>query len=105
MGYLDSTGAKWIIAGDKDSAVMKNINTIKEESWKPFRAKDGVMTDREIAETIHATEKGKGAFRLIVLRWRENQGDLFAECFFRHICPSNKATHRQLLIEYPCLSY
>jgi hypothetical protein len=35
------------------------------------------MTDREIAQTIHITEKGKASFRLIVLRWRENQGELF----------------------------
>ena len=79
MEYLNTTGAKWIIAGDKDSAVMRSIKNIKVESWKPFRSKDGVMTDREIAETIHATEKGKGAFRLIVLRWRENEGELFGD--------------------------
>jgi len=66
MEYLHTTGAKWIIAKDKDKAVIENIKNIKEETWKPFRSKDGVMTDREIAETIHAAEKGKEAFRLIV---------------------------------------
>jgi hypothetical protein len=89
MDYLHTTQAKWIIAGDKDSAVMKNIKTIKEESWKPFRAKDGVMTDREIAETIHITEKGQEAFRLIVLRWRENQGDLFQDNCHYHCLATN----------------
>ena len=33
MEYLHTTGAKWIIAGDKDKAVMENIKNIKEESW------------------------------------------------------------------------
>ena len=89
MEYLHTTGAKWIIAGDKDSAVMRNIKNIKDESWKPFRAKDGVMTDREIAETIHITEKGQGAFRLIVLRWRENQGELFGDNYCYHCLATN----------------
>src|SRR5208282_3575304 len=89
MEYLHTTGVKWIIAGDKDKAVMENIKNVKEESWKPFRAKDEVMTDREIAETIHATEKGKGAFRLIVLRWRENQSDLFGDSYCYHCLATN----------------
>jgi len=89
MEHLHTTGAKWMIAGDKDSAVMRSIKNIKESTWKPFRAKDGVMTDREIAETIHATEKGKGAFRLIVLRWRENQGELFGDHDCYHCLTTN----------------
>ena len=89
MEYLHTTGARWIIAGDKDKAVMENIKNIKEETWKPFRSKDGVMTDREIAETIHATEKGKGAFRLIVLRWRENQSELFGDNYRYHCLATN----------------
>jgi len=89
MEYLHTTGVKWIIAADKDKAVMENIKNVKEESWKPFRAKDEVMTDREIAETIHATEKGKGAFRLIVLRWRENQSELFGDNYRYHCLATN----------------
>jgi hypothetical protein len=89
MEYLNTTGAKWIIAGGKDSSVMRNIKNIKDESWKPFRAKDGVMTDREIAETIPATEKGQGAFRLIVLRWRESQGELFGDNYCYHCLATN----------------
>jgi acyl-CoA synthetase (AMP-forming)/AMP-acid ligase II len=47
MDYLHTTQAKWIIAGDKDRAVMRSIKNITEESWKPFRAKDTVMTDKK----------------------------------------------------------
>jgi hypothetical protein len=89
MDYLHTTQAKWIIAGDKDRAVMRSIKNITEESWKPFRAKDTVMTDREIAETIHITEKGKEAFRLIILRWRENQGELFQDNYHYHCLATN----------------
>ena len=89
MEYLNTTGAKWVIAGNKDRAVMRSIKNITEESWKPFRAKDGVMRDREIAETIHATEKGQRAFRLIVLRWRENQGELFQDNYHYHCLATN----------------
>lgn len=89
MEYLNETQAQWIIAVDKDSAVRRAISNIKEETWKPFRTRDGVMTDREIAETIHITEKGKASFRLIVLRWRENQGELFGDNYHYHCLATN----------------
>jgi hypothetical protein len=54
--YLNETQAQWIIAVDKDSAVMRVVSNIKEGTWKPFRTRDGVMTDREIAPTIHLKE-------------------------------------------------
>ncbi|MFZ3158378.1 MAG: hypothetical protein WA124_12835 [Smithella sp.] len=47
------------------------------------------MTDREIAQTIHITEKGKASFRLIVLRWRENQGELFRNNYRYHCLATN----------------
>jgi hypothetical protein len=34
-------------------------------------------------------EKGKGAFSLIVLRWRENQGDLFQDNYCYHCLATN----------------
>lgn len=89
MEYLNKTEAKWVIAADKDRAVLKIIKNIKEETWKPFRTKDGIMTDREIAEAIHITEKGKAAFRLIILRWMENQGELFQGNYHYHCLATN----------------
>jgi len=75
-------------------ATIKEVGTVvayefKEGTWKPFRTRDGVMTDREIAQTIHITEKGKESFRLIVLRWRENQGELFRNNYRYHCLATN----------------
>ena len=67
MEYLNLKGVKYAIAVDKDEAVMREIKAITEESWKPFKTKEGDETDREIAETVHTTNKGKESFRLIVI--------------------------------------
>ena len=34
-------------------------------------------TNRERGETIHTVNKGKTAFRLVVLRWKKEQPELF----------------------------
>jgi len=78
IDYLDRKGVRWAICVDKDSSVMEGIGGIPEGDWRPFRTEDGVMTDREISETIHTTNRATSAFRLIVLRWHERQG-IFSE--------------------------
>ena len=82
--YLETKGVRWAIAVDKDSSVQEAIRTISENEWKPFKTQDGVMTDRQVAETIHTMNKGKVAFRLIVLRWKDKQGDLFRDTYCYH---------------------
>lgn len=37
-----------------------------------------------MAETVHSVNRGQAAFRLIILRWRESQGDLFDETYHYH---------------------
>ena len=37
-----------------------------------------------MAETIHTMNKSEVAFRLIVLRWRDKQGDLFRDTYCYH---------------------
>ncbi|MFZ2397315.1 MAG: hypothetical protein WAW31_01375 [Smithella sp.] len=86
--YLGYKGYRPVVA------TIKEVGTVvayefKEGTWKPFRTRDGVMTDREIAQTIHITEKGKESFRLIVLRWRENQGELFRNNYRYHCLATN----------------
>jgi hypothetical protein len=75
---------------DKDVSVLKGIGTIKQREWRPFRTEERIATDREIAETVHATNKGKAAFRLVVLRWRERQGDLFGNHWSYHCIATGK---------------
>jgi hypothetical protein len=40
-----------------------------------------MTTDREVAETVHSTNRGQAAFRLIILRWRES---LFVDTYHYH---------------------
>ena len=84
IDYLTESGIAWAIAADKDSAVLKAIEAIPQDNWQPFTDREGVTTDREIAETVHTMNQGKVAFRLIVLRWRERQGNLFKNAYHYH---------------------
>jgi hypothetical protein len=90
--YLEGEGVRWAIGVDKDSSVMEAIRGIAEEKWGPLRTKDGIMTDREVADTVHATNKGKGAFRLVVVRWKDRQGDLFRDTYHYHCIAANMLT-------------
>lgn len=82
--YLEQKGVRWVVGADKDSSVQEAIATIPEEEWKAFKTQDGITTDREVAETIHTMNRGKVAFRLIVLRWQDKQGDLFKDSYCYH---------------------
>jgi hypothetical protein len=79
---------------DKDSSVIEAIQAISEEEWKPFKTRDGIATDREVAETVHTMNKGRAAFRLIVLRWKERQGDLFKDAYNYHCIATNMIEER-----------
>jgi len=89
MDYLNTTGVSWFIAVDKDQAVMGSIRAIPDREWSPFKTKDGIQTDRDIAETVHVTGKGDKAFRMIVLRWKDRQGDLFNDVYHYHCIATN----------------
>ena len=84
MDYLDEEKVRWAIVVDQDEAVKRLIKAIREGEWRPYKTEEGVMTDREVAETVHAMNQGKSAFRVIVLRWRERQGDLFRNAYRYH---------------------
>jgi hypothetical protein len=81
IDYLESKAVDWAICVDKDASVMEAIRGISEVDWRAFRTEDGIMTDREVSETVHTTSKGKSAFRLIVVRWKDRQGDLFGDSY------------------------
>ncbi len=75
INFLMKKGTTFTIAVDKDHAVKEAIKGL--ENWKPFKTKEGDNTDREIAETVHTMNETEKAFRLIVLRWKNMQGNLF----------------------------
>lgn len=67
MEYLNNKGVQWYIAVDKDRAVKEEIYAIKEECWVDCKNGIGKITDRQMAETIHTTNKGKEAFRFMTV--------------------------------------
>lgn len=75
INLLMSNGSTFTIAVDKDHAVKELIRGIQD--WKPFHTEEGDETDREIAEVVHTMNATEKAFRVIVLRWKNTQGDLF----------------------------
>lgn len=77
------------MGADKDAAVREAIAALPEEAWTPLLMRDGILTDREVTETVHSINKGQTAFRLIILRWRESQGDLFADTSHYHCMATN----------------
>lgn len=89
MDYLNTTGARWFIAVDKDQAVINSIRAMPEQRWSSFKTRDGIQTDRDISETVHVTGKGSSAFRMIVLRWKDRQGDLFNNVYHYHCIATN----------------
>ncbi|NIS71433.1 MAG: IS1380 family transposase [Proteobacteria bacterium] len=82
IDYLEVQGVDWAICVDKDASVMEAVGRIWD--WRSFRTEEGIMTDREISETVHTTNKGKSVFRLVVLRWKDRQGDLFGDSYHYH---------------------
>jgi len=75
INFLMQKGTTFTIAVDKDHAVKEAIKALN--GWRPFKTEEGEETDREIAETVHTMKETQKAFRLLVLRWKNKQGDLF----------------------------
>ncbi len=94
IGYVDANCGRWAIGADKDKAVMSLIEALPEGSWRPYTTRAGDATDREITETIHAMQQGKVVFRLIVLRWKERQGDLFTGTWCYHAIATSMTDER-----------
>jgi hypothetical protein len=87
--YLGGEGLGWSIAGDQDRSIKGLIKAIPADEWSAFVTKDGIETDREIAETVHCMNKGESAFRLLILRWRDRQQDLFENSYHYHCIATN----------------
>ncbi|MFN3466768.1 MAG: hypothetical protein ACK4WF_03595 [Candidatus Brocadiales bacterium] len=68
MEYLNQQGVSWAIGADKDPSVREAIKAIPEGQLEVLKTPEGITTDREVASTVHATNKGKGSFRLVVIR-------------------------------------
>jgi len=99
INHYSAGGRTFSITADKDCAVKGGISQIREDQWQKFGLKDGTVTDREIAETVHCLEHSKKAFRLIVLRWPNRQPSLFeATPYCYHAVATNRAPSASKII-------
>jgi len=79
------------ITADQDSAVKAAIAQIPEKKWQVFKTREGSSTGREIAETVHCMNQTESAFRLLVLRWKNQQPNLFeTNPYCYHAIASNR---------------
>ena len=79
------------ITADQDCAVKAAIRQIAESEWKAYRTREGIATDREIAETVHCLNQTRQSFRLMVVRWKNEQPSLFeAQDYCYHAVASNR---------------
>lgn len=100
MNFLIKQGTTFAIAADKDAAVTEAIKRLK--NWRLFKTEDGIATDREIAETVHTMNKTEKAFRLVVLRWRNEQLGLFnpSEHCYHAIATNMECSAEEVVWEY-----
>jgi hypothetical protein len=91
MNYCQERQWTFTITADQDCAVKAAIGQIAESAWKAYRTREGIATDREIAETVHCLNQSQRAFRLIVVRWKNPQPSLFeAQKYCYHAVASNR---------------
>jgi hypothetical protein len=77
--YCDENHVEYAIGADKDAAVQMLYESIPSHEWVRYIAPNS-RKEREVAETVHSFNKGKGSFRIIFVRDVDPQGELFAEC-------------------------
>ena len=77
--YCDENHIEYVIGADKDAAVQMLYESIPSRAWVRYLAPNS-RKEREVAETVHSFNKGKGSFRIIFVRDVDPQGELFAEC-------------------------
>jgi hypothetical protein len=92
IDHYSEPGRSFTITADLDAAVKREVQLLPETSWRPYQTRDGIATDRQIAETVHTMNETREAFRLIVLRWPNPQPDLFEGGRY---CYHAVATNRQ----------
>lgn len=98
INYLTNKGVRWAIAVDKDRGVIEAIKAIPEMDWEPLKTRDGISTGRKVSETIHTTNEGKTAFRLIVLRWKDGQEDLFKDTYHYHCIATSMEEDKEKVV-------
>jgi hypothetical protein len=96
INFCNDAKIEYAVGADLDEAVVREINSISDEQWRPY--KNGY-----IAETVHSMQKTKEAFRLIVYKKRY-QAEIFGEGVTKErytvIAASRKGEQEEVLSWY-----
>ena len=77
MNELNRDEIKYTITVSKDESIKKAIKRIKKSEWLLLYDRDGIKTDREYTEIIHSMNNSDHSFRIIMMRWKNPEMDLF----------------------------
>lgn len=91
LDRCQNEGVEFAITADLDSAVRREIAHLAEEEWKPLPARFGEACSW--AETVHSLNESRQAYRLIILRQKVRQPDLFQGPWFYHAVITNIEAH------------
>jgi len=86
---------EFAVTAAQTTAVVKTIEAIAPSQWQPFAAG---APDEQIAETVHAVEGGRHAFRLVVLRRPWRQLEMFEGVCQYHAVITNMAWRADRLV-------
>ena len=84
-----------MVGADQDRAVKEAIRSLGEDEWTAHRG------DRQIAQTVHTMNGTEEAFRLVVVRWRKVQPELFdGEPYFYRVLATNGEEAAEEVVEF-----
>lgn len=92
---FDRAGVDFTITARKDDAVLEAIRSIPKKAWKAYDSPAYPHQGSEIAETVHAfgeADKDIAAFRMVVVRWPKEQGELFDKDRFEYHAVATRFT-------------
>ena len=93
--WCAARGVEFAVTAVRTDAVAKAIEAIAPEQWQPFAAG---APDEQIAETVHALDGGRQAYRLVVLRHPWRQLEMFKGLWQYHAVITNMAWGAERLI-------
>ena len=96
IDYLTKKNVTFTISAVKTSLMKETIKRI--DDWSGFKTADGIMTDRQIGESVYCLEKSN-SFRIVALRRMNREPGLFEEegyCY--HVIATNLETLKEEVI-------
>lgn len=83
LNYCEETNKTFAIGGRLDASTLKTIEAIPQSDWAHY-------ADCAIAVTAHSMNETHKAFRLIVVKYKKHQAELFDDQPKYHVIASNR---------------